>query len=54
MNPLGSSEVEYFAFLMFGTKFSPVPVEASPVTDASVELEEETEGSDGVEVETVV
>ncbi len=46
--------MEYLAFLMLGTKFSPAPVEASPVAEARVELEDETEGKDGVEVETVV
>lgn len=49
MNPLGSREVEYFAFLMLGTKFSPVPVDASPATDARVVEDDETEGREAVE-----
>jgi hypothetical protein len=48
MNPLGSREVEYFAFLMLGTKFSPVPVDASPAADARV-VDDETEGREAVE-----
>lgn len=49
MNPLGSREVEYFAFLMLGTKFSPVPVDASPAADARVFDDDETEGREAVE-----
>jgi hypothetical protein len=47
------SEVEYFAFLIFGTKFSPTPVETSPEAEARVEDEDETEGRDGVEAEVL-
>ena len=50
MNPLGSREVEYFAFLMLGTKASPVPVDASPAaTGARVAEDEEAEGKEFVE-----
>lgn len=49
MNPLGSREVEYFAFLMLGTKFSPVPVDTSPATDVRVADDDETEGREAVE-----
>jgi hypothetical protein len=48
MKPLGSSDVEYLAFLIFGTKSSPVPVEPSPETKTSVVGDGETEGRDGV------
>jgi hypothetical protein len=50
MKPLGSSDVEYLAFLMLGTKSSPVPVvDPSPATEASVVEDDEMEGSDGVQ-----
>ena len=53
MNPRGSSEVEYFAFLILGTKFSPTPVDTSPEAEARVEEEDETEGKEGVEIEVL-
>lgn len=50
MNPRGSNEVEYLAFLMLGTKFSPTPWPSSASEEARVVEDEEMETRLGVEV----
>lgn len=50
MNPRGSNEVEYLAFLMLGTKFSPIPWPSSVSGEARVVEDDEMETRFGVEV----